>query len=290
MLWGTYTAIGTIVLQALWRLIGEEDWRTRKWLWVASVTAPFVLVIVADVARRVITAPWGVHQDQEEAHREREGELQAEIETQRDGRERAEAKIRELLAGPAFTGHFYQFMLFPQSGIVPPRMIQEVMDITRAEAGLEKKEYKGDLDVFVELYFVNEAPGECTIIDYSLELEIGGEWIKLRRDPSFNGWILEKEETVYDEYRLPTITTTKAEILDLGVHIAGVPLERGHGVEGWLHFVLSGVSHKQFNGIKHGLVLTITDGYGKEHKIDKMWTGSTRPGKIEWDTGKGKSS
>jgi hypothetical protein len=35
--------------------------------------------------------------------------------------EKLNAEMSSLLAGPSFNGHFYQFQIFPQTGLVPPK-------------------------------------------------------------------------------------------------------------------------------------------------------------------------
>jgi hypothetical protein len=163
-------------------------------------------------------------------------------------------------------------------------MMQEILDIARQKLGEGEKEYKCGLDVFVEIYLVNAAPGKCNIVEYALEIEIDGEYKKLKWDRSFKGWILEKQESKLDDFGSSITEKTYLEGPDLGVYVGGKALEQRQGVEGWLHFVLDDVSFRQFDGIKHDLIFTVTDGFGKEHKINRAWTSNDRrPTKITWD-------
>lgn len=65
MLRGIVAVLGTIALQALWRLISAPDWKAHKWLWIASVVVPIMLVFVCDIASRLIRAPWQLYQERE---------------------------------------------------------------------------------------------------------------------------------------------------------------------------------------------------------------------------------
>jgi hypothetical protein len=96
MAWGAYAAIGTVSLQVLWKLISEEDWRLHKWRWVASVTLPFLFIVIGHTAWRLLTAPWRLHQDHEKEYQEKETKLLNEVQTERTIRLDAEQRLKEL--------------------------------------------------------------------------------------------------------------------------------------------------------------------------------------------------
>lgn len=185
--------------------------------------------------------------------------------------EDAEAKLANALAGPDITGHFYQFQMFPRIPL-PLDMMQQVLDRTNEEKGLPKEDYVFDCDVFVEAYIVNRASAQGDIIEYALELRVGGQAQRLKRVRGFKGWKLEDAEE-----------KPSGKPRDLGSFIAGPALEQGKGVLGWLHFEISDINKSFFDGTRKDMVLIITDGYGKEHRIVNAWEGEARPFKMTWD-------
>ena len=85
--WGRDTAIGcglsvaTIALQVHWGLISVTDWKQHTEQWIGSVVLPFVAVLVIHIAWRLVTAPWRLHQDQEQKHADEVFLLSRKLET-----------------------------------------------------------------------------------------------------------------------------------------------------------------------------------------------------------------
>jgi hypothetical protein len=105
----------------------------------------------------------------------------------RDEYRRAEA-LKGEVDGPSFIGHVYQFNIHPRTGITPPKMLQEALDIFAESRGQPKTEYKADCDVFVEACVVNKVLAVGTVLEYEIEVERDGQCLKLRSEPGFLGW------------------------------------------------------------------------------------------------------
>ncbi len=192
---------------------------------------------------------------------------------------RAESLKNELVtvkARPSFIGHLYQFNIHPRTGVAPPKMLQEALDIYAERHGQPKTELKMDCDVFIEAYIVNERLSVGTIVEYELEIEIEGQSLQLKSEPSFSGWIQTRSS-----YRIDAITGNKMEIPlkqeevpDL-MKLTAKPMQQGHGVEGWLHFVVRDVNPLKLESnpakLKRPSPLKAVDGYGREHEITKGW-------------------
>jgi len=187
--------------------------------------------------------------------------------------ELATTKVR-----PSFTGHLYQFNIHPRTGIAPPEMLQEVLDIYAEHHNQPKKDYTVDCDVFIEAYIVNEGPGVGSILEYELELELNGQLLKLKSEFGFSGWVQTRTS-----YRIDAITGNKIEnpihqeeVPDL-MRLSAMPMQQGHGVEGWLHFVIKDVNPLKLESspakLKRPSPLKAVDGYGREHAITKGWEG-----------------
>ncbi|MGD0790214.1 MAG: hypothetical protein ABR920_00465 [Terriglobales bacterium] len=203
--------------------------------------------------------------------------------------EAAEQTLRALLAGPKFTGHFYQFQIFPRTGLADPSFIHEIMNVAKKRPPLDPADPpKCDYDVFLEVYLQNDVPGKGSILEYVFEMEFEGSYVKLEREFSFKGWILEREESQMNARDGLSIVhdSVQKPIPDLSA-IAGL-LEQGKGVEGWLHYVLKNVAYTEFDGAKkRDMRLTINDGKGEPHLINKAWTGEPRPWKVAHDFSSG---
>jgi hypothetical protein len=56
------------------------------------------------------------------------------------------------------------------------------------------------------------------------------------------------------------------------------PMQQGHGVEGWLHFVVEGVNPLKLKTnparLKLPNPLKAVDGYGRDHPVTKGWDGT----------------
>jgi hypothetical protein len=164
-----------------------------------------------------------------------------------------ESKIESLQAGPKFTGHFYQF---------------RILTATPTEALVASEDYVGEFHVFVEAYIVNKVDHSGNIVDLDFMLEVGGALRRLERNPSFEGWAMEDDRAITDLGRL------------LGSHV----FERGHGQEGWLHFVLRDTPISEMQRKEpRDCVLLLTDGLTKEHKLSQKLVDLSvpRPG-IMW--------
>jgi hypothetical protein len=199
---------------------------------------------------------------------------------------RAESFKNELAtakARPYFTGHLYQFNIHPRVGIMPPKMAQEALDIFAKTRGQTKTEYKVDCDVFIEAYIVNERLSVGNILEYELAIDVEGQVVKLKSEPGFGGWI-----HIRSSYRIDAVTGRKVEdpirqeeVPDL-MSLTARPMPQGHGVEGWLHFVLENVNPIRLETtpakLKLPNPLKAVDGYGTEHPIVKGWEGKRETG------------
>jgi hypothetical protein len=176
------------------------------------------------------------------------------------------AKVR-----PGFVGHLYQFHLHPRVGVTPPKLLQEALNIRADKLGQPRTEYKEDCDVFVEAYIINENPGVGTVLEYELEIELDGHVRVLTSEPGFVGW-----NQMRTTYRIDPTTGKKEEdnqtiepVPDL-MELTAKPMQQGHGVEGWLHFVLERVSPlKLENNAARLRQLKTIDGYGGKHGIEQ---------------------
>lgn len=184
-------------------------------------------------------------------------------------------EVAGLKSRPVFTGHIYQFNIHPRTGITPPKMLQEALDIFADRRGAPKTELKVDCDVFIEALVVNEVSAVGTIVEYDLEVERDGQSIKLRSEPGFLGW-----NQMRTPYRIDPVTGEKVmdgvkceEVPDL-LDLTRRPMLQGHSVEGWLHFVFEQTNPLtlETNPIKLKK-LTAIDSYGTRHDIAKGWIG-----------------
>jgi hypothetical protein len=147
-----------------------------------------------------------------------------------------------LQAGPQFSGHFYQFRILTPSP---------------ADVLLGPTAYVGDWHVFVESYIVNTVEHSGNVVDFDFKLEMGGEMRRLERLPSFDGWAM----------------SDGSLIKDLGILMGSHAFERGHGMEGWLHFVVRNVpGTEMMQGKARDCALCITDGLTEEHTVKESLT------------------
>ena len=196
----------------------------------------------------------------------------------------AEQRLHDISAGPEFVGHLYQIQVFPRSGLLDPSMYHQAINLAHGRDALDKADPpKFSYDVFVEAYIQNNVPGKGSIIDYILELELGGTYIKLQREFNFKGWMLDREESQMNAKNWLTTSTkhVKDAIPDLSVMASGV-MEQGKGVEGWLHYVLRDVPYTELDG-QAKYRLTLYDGKGKAHEINAAWINGPRPWRITFD-------
>jgi hypothetical protein len=195
-------------------------------------------------------------------------------------------ELDEALAGPKFSGHFYQFQIFPRSGAIDPDMFHQAANLVDGRDALDKAEPPTfDYDVFVEIYLQNDSPGKGSILEYIFEIEFHGKYTKLDREFSFRGWRLEREESQMNAKDFLRVVKKKVyqAAPDLSVVASGI-LEQGKGADGWLHYVLKDVAYTEFDGKKkHDMRLTIHDGRGQPHVINRAWTGEPRPWRIAHD-------
>jgi len=175
--------------------------------------------------------------------------------------ELAGAEVSKLRARPLFSGHIYQFNIHPRTGITPPKMLQEALDIFADRHKTPKTELKVDCDVFIEACVVNEVPAVGTIVEYELEVERDGQSIKLRSEPGFLGW-----NQMRTPYRIDPVTGEKVaegvkceDVPDL-MDLTKRPMQQGHSVEGWLHFVFAETNPLTLCKVVDGVVLIEIDG------------------------------
>jgi hypothetical protein len=193
---------------------------------------------------------------------------------------RSESLKNELAATkarPSFIGHVYQFNIHPRTGITPPEMMQEALNIFADSHKKPRTEYelKVDCDVFIEACVVNEVSTVGTILEYELEVERDGQYMKLRNEPGFLGW-----NQMRTPHRVDAVTGEKVaegikceEVPDL-LDLTKKPMLQGHSAEGWLHFVFEQINPLTLkaNPIKMKR-LTAIDCYGAKHEIAKGWIG-----------------
>jgi hypothetical protein len=189
--------------------------------------------------------------------------------------EALEAEIAGLKARPVFSGHIYQFNIHPRTGITPPKMLQEALDIVADRQKIPRTELKIDCDVFVEACVVNEVSAVGTVVEYELEVERDRRTIKLRSETGFLGW-----NQMRTPYRIDPVTGEKVaegvkceDVPDL-LELTRKPMQQGHSVEGWVHFVFEQANPLtlETNPIKLKR-LTVIDCYGTRHDIAKGWKG-----------------
>jgi len=191
----------------------QTQWNGVSRWWAV---APIALLVLYRLLRR--------NYDNYETLRTKEHQLQKTIET--------------LLSGPEYVGHFYQFIPFPRTGAAK-EVIDEIFE-QRA------REYKCDLDIFVEVYLVNKSPKTGNIIEYRLEvIDQEGLLRKAKHDPSFAGWTLETKTSLMNTTTVPLVEyeVSETKIPSLALMISERNnLQQGEGLEGWLHFVMENVS------------------------------------------------
>ena len=247
---------------------------TLDWATIKAALVLYAVALGIYIVYHLGRTAWKVDQEREDDVLSLEGE-----------RDNAEEELAVAMTGPHFVGHFYQFQVFPRTGIVDPEMMQELKDLVYDHKKLPRKDVVCDYDVFVEAYVQNDTPGRGSILEYVFEIEIDGTYIQLECEFNFKGWILEREQSEMDANNWLTVVKANVTkpIPDLSIVAAGV-LEQGKGVEGWLHYVLKNVAHTEFDGVKkHDIVLTINDGKGISHKINTTWIGEPRPWRIRHD-------
>src|SRR5580698_6481524 len=89
---GACFGVASIFLQVRWELISLQDWSTHKWQWVGSVVIPVLAVLVIHIMWRLVTAPWRVHQDQEEEYHTQIINLEQENSTLKEELSREQTK------------------------------------------------------------------------------------------------------------------------------------------------------------------------------------------------------
>lgn len=187
----------------------------------------------------------------------------------------AAKEVAKLRAGPALGGHVYQFNIHPRTGITPPKMLQEALNIYADHHKEPKTELKVDCDVFIEACVVNGVSAVGTVVEYELEVDRDGQSIKLRSEPGFLGW-----NQMTTPYRIDPVTGEKVaegpkceNVPDL-LELTKRPMQQGHSVEGWLHFVFAETNPLtlETNPVKLKK-LTAIDCYGTRHEIVKGWIG-----------------
>jgi hypothetical protein len=184
--------------------------------------------------------------------------------------EKAAIQLTDALTKPSFTGYVYQLGWSSRTGLVSPKMIGEFLTLIKKPADPEP-EYRCDCDFFIEAYIVNEAPGVGGILEFGLELEVLGTVHRLKREPSFEGFVQERKIRHHNVLEGNVLIEQKWETVpDLGVLISGVPLAQGHSREGWVHFVLEDVNPVPLNkDTVHVKSFSVIDCYGREHVISK---------------------
>jgi hypothetical protein len=132
---------------------------------------------------------------------------------------------------------------------------------------------------FIEAHIVNETQAVGSIIEYELEMEVEGRSFKLINDPNLSGWV-----QITDSYKIDPIEGTKVDgpvkqegVPDL-MKLTARPMQQGHGVEGWLHFVVENINPLKLENnparLKLPEPLRAIDGYGVAHAITKGWQGT----------------
>jgi hypothetical protein len=196
-----------------------------------------------------------------------------------------EKNLAEVFAGPKFSGHFYQFQIFSRTGAVDPNMVHQASNLASGRSALDPSDPpKFDYDIFIEMYLQNDAPARGSILEYVFEMEVDGIFLKLDREFSFKGWILEREESHMNAKDFLTVVKKRAQkpVVDLS-EAAPAVWEQKDAVEGWLHYFLKDVAYTEFKGKKHDMRFTVHDGNGKSHSINVAWTGEPRPWRIGHD-------
>jgi hypothetical protein len=270
IIWGIAVLVIPPIVALIRNRTATPDWTTIKLtLWLYGVA--LVIYLIGHCVR----TPWKIDQ-------EREVDV-VELEGERDAADHALAKA---LAGPQISGHFYQFQIFPRTGIADPDFINQALNVVHGRHALDKSQpHKCDYDVFVEMYLQNDSPGKGSIIEYIFEMEFEDHFVRLEREFNFNGWIIEREESQMNAREFLKIVQKRVQkpVPSLAESAAG-NLEQGKGVEGWLHYVLRDIAYTEFDGIKkRDMRLTINDGKGGSHIINKAWTGEPRPWRIGHD-------
>ncbi len=229
MLIATFIAVFTVLLQVHAGVVSVADWESHKTALILSLLVPYAVVLAIHIAWRMFKAPAKLDSERESA----EQSLRTELDV--------------LKSKPSFTGHMFQFMAFPRTGIVPPNTMQEIINLSSEQQKVPSHEYKCDCDVFVEAYIFNEAIGIAKVVELSLVVDAFGEEKELPREPGFNGFNLERRESSIEASTgFRTEKVQRGQIPDLGLIMTCAPFAQGHGLEGWGHFVLHEVSAAKF--------------------------------------------
>jgi hypothetical protein len=200
------------------------------------------------------------------------------------GIEGLQEQINALKSKPSFTGHIYQWLGFPRVAL-SPKVLQEYLDIVAKNQKVPAREYKCDLDLFVEAYIVNQSSMQVDVEDFGLEIEFQNQIRSLKREPSFTGWVVIGANSYFDPFLGKQVhdPISWAPVPDLATAVGGI-MTQGHGASGWLRFVLEDVNPNTIDekDIRfHRLI--VTDGYGDQHSITKSSPSTIKRPKVGHD-------
>jgi len=125
-----------------------------------------------------------------------------------------------------------------------------------------------DCFVVLRAHLVNYSPAVSTIKDYRLSVtsESGSVYSSSSKLSTYF-WQLAKEPVRQYDFTVGT-RIIREEIPDLSRLLATVPLERGHGKEGWLAFCMKSQRTEDENMKPKAARLTMIDAFGGEHRVE----------------------
>jgi len=109
MLIGCGAAIITFLVQLRWGLIPLQDWQGHRFKWIASYAIPFLLFLAGDVAWRLFSAPWRLHQNYEQVYQNKYSEMRDVQEILRSDSADCRRQLYQALANPSGPDIVFEF-------------------------------------------------------------------------------------------------------------------------------------------------------------------------------------
>jgi hypothetical protein len=162
------------------------------------------------------------------------------------------------LKWPDIWAEILRIELHPKFGLVPVKMMDEIHKIAGRET------YDIDCDLMAEVFLANHSETEVTIRDFGGYIKTKSKKIRLVRADDFSKYTL-KIDSKAQHQGFATVQTSYTPLQDLIQGLAGVPLRKGIGHQGWLGFTVKSVDRKEADTAKFDL--HVVDALGHKHPI-----------------------
>lgn len=160
------------------------------------------------------------------------------------------------LKWPDIRAEVLRVELHPKFGLVPVEMMDQVQKIAGRET------YDIDCDLMLEVFLVNHSETEVTIRNFSGDIKTKTKKIQLVQAEDFARYTLVTKNKMKG---VTNVQTSYSPLPDLMQGLAGIPLRKGIGHQGWLGFTVKGIDRKEAEMVKFDL--RVVDALGHQHPI-----------------------